>query len=109
MFLVLRSVVCGPWKRPQTIDDCNSSPLHTAKVLPGSEFLLISYFDSAAGTRLVVDDEGVMTKETRMPNDARMPNDDCQKCAGKASRECMHLAIRASDFVIRHRTLERGA
>jgi hypothetical protein len=44
-----------------------------------------------------------------MPNDARMPNDDCQKCAGKASRECMHLAIRASDFVIRHRTLERGA
>ncbi len=35
-----------------------------------------------------------------MPNDARMPNDDCQKCVGKASRECMHLAIRASDFVI---------
>jgi hypothetical protein len=29
-----------------------------------------------------------------------MPNDDWQKCASKASRECMHLAIRASDFVI---------
>jgi|TARA_B100000809_G_scaffold252033_1_gene286231 hypothetical protein len=35
-----------------------------------------------------------MTKETRMPND------DCQKRAGKASRECMNLAIRASDVVI---------
>jgi len=35
-----------------------------------------------------------------MPNDARMPNDDCRKRASKASRECMHLAIRASDFVI---------
>ena len=29
-----------------------------------------------------------------------MPNDDWQKCASKASRECMHLAIRASSFVI---------
>ena len=35
-----------------------------------------------------------------MPNDARMPNDDCRKRASKALRECMHLAIRASDFVI---------
>ena len=41
-----------------------------------------------------------MTKEIRMPNDARMPNDDCRKRASKASRECMQLAIRASDFVI---------
>jgi hypothetical protein len=41
-----------------------------------------------------------MTKEIRMPNDARMPDDDCRKRASKASRECMHLAIRASDFVI---------
>ena len=29
-----------------------------------------------------------------------MPNDDWRKRASKASRECMHLAIRASDFVI---------
>ena len=29
-----------------------------------------------------------------------MPNDDCQKRAGKASRECTSLAIRASDVVI---------
>ena len=29
-----------------------------------------------------------------------MPNDDWKKCASKASREGMHLAIRASDFVI---------
>ncbi len=35
-----------------------------------------------------------------MPNDARMPNDDCRTRASKASRECMHLAIRAADFVI---------
>ena len=35
-----------------------------------------------------------------MPNDARMPNDDCRKRASKASRECMHLAILAADFVI---------
>jgi len=35
-----------------------------------------------------------MTKETRMPND------DWRKRASKASLECMHLAIRASDFVI---------
>ena len=35
-----------------------------------------------------------------MPNDARMPNDDWRKRASKASLECMHLAIRASDFVI---------
>ena len=35
-----------------------------------------------------------------MPNAARKPNDDCRKRASKASRECMHLAIRASDFVI---------
>ena len=35
-----------------------------------------------------------------MPNDARMPNDDCRKRASKASRECMHLAIRASDVVM---------
>ena len=35
-----------------------------------------------------------------MPNDARMPNDDCRKRASKASRECMHLTIRAADFVI---------
>ena len=35
-----------------------------------------------------------------MPNDAQMPNDGWRKRASKASRECMHLAIRASDFVI---------
>jgi hypothetical protein len=29
-----------------------------------------------------------------------MPNDDWRKRASKASRECMHLAIRASDVVI---------
>ena len=29
-----------------------------------------------------------------------MPNDDWKKCASKASRECVHLAIRAADFVI---------
>jgi hypothetical protein len=29
-----------------------------------------------------------------------LPNDEFQKRAGKASGECMHLAIRASDFVI---------
>ena len=29
-----------------------------------------------------------------------MPNDDWKKCASKASRECVHLVIRASDFVI---------
>ena len=35
-----------------------------------------------------------------MPNVARMPNDDWRKSASEATRECMHLAIRASDFVI---------
>ena len=35
-----------------------------------------------------------------MPNDARMPNDDWRKRASQASCECMHLVIRASDFVI---------
>ena len=35
-----------------------------------------------------------------MPNDAQMPNDGWRKRASKASRECMHLAIRASEFVI---------
>jgi hypothetical protein len=35
-----------------------------------------------------------MTKETRMPND------EFGKRASKASRECMHLAIRAADFII---------
>ena len=29
-----------------------------------------------------------------------MPNDEFGKRASKASRECMHLAIRAADFVI---------
>ena len=29
-----------------------------------------------------------------------MPNDDCRKRDSKASGACMHLAIRASDFVI---------
>jgi|TARA_B100000809_G_scaffold266374_1_gene328796 hypothetical protein len=41
-----------------------------------------------------------MTKEIRLPNVARMPNDDWRKRASEATRECMHLAIRASDFVI---------
>tara|TARA_B100000809_G_scaffold188351_1_gene186755 strand:- start:147 stop:326 length:180 start_codon:yes stop_codon:yes gene_type:complete len=35
-----------------------------------------------------------------MTKEIRMPNDDWRKRASKASRECMHLAIRASDFVI---------
>ena len=39
-------------------------------------------------------DEGVMTKEIRMPND------ECRKRASQASRECKHPVIRASDFVI---------
>jgi len=49
-----------------------------------------------------------------MPNDARMPNDDWRKRASKASRECMHLAIRASDlsflrhWVFRHSSLYDG-
>ena len=29
-----------------------------------------------------------------------MSNDECRKRASQASCECMHLAIRASDFVI---------
>ena len=41
-----------------------------------------------------------------MTNDARMPHDDWRKRASKASCECMHRVIRASDFVIRH--LQRG-
>ena len=35
-----------------------------------------------------------------MTNDARMPHDDWRKRASEATRECMHLAIRALGFVI---------
>ena len=33
-------------------------------------------------------------------NDEGNPNDECRKRASQASCECMHLVIRASDFVI---------